>query len=151
MAAEISVRVYTGTNAGTESAAQTEVTLCAEDAVIGDPVQPGTRSFERVVALKIDAAPDVGVANFWVQNTGELPDGVSLKFGVTDTPTTPVATASAVATKDLVSGQRYIFDTNTYTEVGEKTRYLVIQEVVAADADSGDIPDQALSFGWAER
>lgn len=151
MTAIVSLRAYTGSGAGTESAAQTSITLTSADDLSSDPVAPGTRSFERWLALKIDSAPVAGVTNFWVQNTGDLPAGVEIRFGVTDTPTTPVATASAVATKELTSGHRFIFDAETYTEVGEKTRYLVIQEVVAGSAADGDIPDQTLLFGWAER
>lgn len=150
MAADLSLRAYTGTNAAIESVALTDVALISEDAVTGADVVPGTVSFERWLALRVDVAPVEGVTNFWVQNTGDLPEGVSLKFGVTDTSATPVNTVSAVATKDLVSGRRFIFDTSTYTEAGEKTRYLVIQEVVAADADAGAIDPQALRFGWAE-
>lgn len=151
MSAEVSVRAYTGAGAGTESAALAEVALISEDAVTGDPVAPGSRSFERWVRLRVDVAPDIGVANFWLMNTGDLPEGVSLLFGVTDTPATPVATVSQVATKVLTSGQRFIFDVDTYAEVGDHSRYVVIQEVVAADAASGAIPAQALRFGWAER
>ncbi len=151
MTATVTVRAYTGTDAGTESAALDEVTLISEDAVTGDPVAPGTTSYERWIALRVDVAPSMGVTNFWVQNTGDLPDGVALRFGVADTPATPVNTASPVATKELTSGQRFIFDVDTYTEAGEKTRYLVIQEIVASDADTGEIPEQALRFGWAER
>lgn len=152
MTADISVRAYTGSGAGTESSALAGVVLSSvDDADSTDPVAPGTRSFERWLRLRLDTAPEVGVANFWVQNDGDLSDGVSLLFGVTDTPATPVATASAIATMTLTSGRRYIFDANTYTGAGEHTRYLVIQEVAASDAATGDIPEQALSFGYVER
>jgi hypothetical protein len=114
-------------------------------------VMPGTRSFERWLRLRVDVAPAVGVANFWLKNTGDLPDGVSLLFGVTDTPATPVSAVSQVATKTLTSGQKFIFDAATLTDVGDHSRYVVIQEVVAADADSGAIPGQVLQFGYAER
>lgn len=151
MAADLSLRAYTGANAGTESSAQTTIDLCADDALTGDPVLPGSRSFERWLRLRLDTAPDVGVANFWLQNTGDLPAGVSLLFGVTDAPATPVATPSAVATMELQSGRRYIFDTNTYDEAGQRSRYVVIQEVVEASVSGGPIPDQSLAFGWVER
>lgn len=150
MAATVSLRAYTGAGAATESAALTEVPLISEDAVTGDPVAPGSVSFERWLRLRLDVAPTVGVANFWVENTGDLPDGVELKFGVTDTPATPKGTVSTIATRTLTSGQRYIFDVETYAEVGDHSRYLVIQEAVAADAPTGAIDPQALVFGWAE-
>lgn len=149
-AAAISLRVYTGAGAATESPAQSAVTLVADDALTGGDVEPGSRSFERWMRLKLDTAPDMGAANFWLMNTGELPDGVSLLFGVTDTPATPVDTASVLATKVLTSGQRFIFDDATLAEAGEYSRYVVVQEVVAADADSGAIPAQSLQWGWME-
>ncbi len=150
MTASLTLRVLTGTNAGTESAAQTAIVLVAADALSGGDVAPGTNSYERWLRLKVDVAPANGVSNFWFQNEGELPDGVALKFGVTDTPATPIATTSTIATTDLVAGRRYIWDVNTYSEAGDTTRYLVIQEQVAADADSGAIDQQTPSFGWSE-
>lgn len=151
MTAEISLRAYTGASAGTESAALDAVELISEDAVTGDPVAPGSVSFERWLRLRVDVAPVIGVANFWLTNTGDLPDGVSLLFGVTDTPATPVGTVSTVAIKALTSGQRFIFDAQTLTEIGDHSRYIVIQEVVAADAAPGTIPAQAFQWGWSER
>jgi len=150
MTSVLSVRVFTGANAGTMSAAQTTVDLCAADALSGGSVMPGTVSYERWVALRVDTAPDRGATNFWVENTGDLPTGVSLKFGVTDDPATPVNTTSTVATMDLASGRRYIYDNAVYTEVGDLTRYLVFQEVVANGAPSGAIDPQSLDFGWVE-
>lgn len=151
MAADLSVRCYTGTDAGTESAAQSGIVLCADDALTGADVEPGSVSFERWIRLRVDTAPTLGVTIFSLTATGELPDGVAIKFGVTDTPATPVDTVSTVATKELTSGQKFIFDAGTYTEVGEHTRYLVLQEVVDADAPSGAIDPQAFLFGWAEK
>ncbi len=150
MAGTLSLRVYTGPSAGTQSAAQTGISLNAADALTGPDVDPGDNSFEKWLRLRVDAAPDVGVTNFWLRNTGDLPEGVVLKFGVTDTPATPTASTSTVATSTLESGRRYTWDTTVYSEVGERTRYLVIQEQVAADAPSGAIDAQALEFGWQD-
>jgi len=151
MSASVSLRAYTGSNAGTESAAQSTVSLCAADGLTGGDVAPGTRSFERWLRLRVDVAPVVGVANFWLMNTGDLPDGVSLLFGVADTPATPVNTVSQVATKTLTSGQKFIFDAATLTDVGDHSRYVVVQEVAAGDAATGAVPSQTLQFGWMER
>lgn len=150
MTASVSASVFTGAGAATEHTGQTTIDLCAADALSGGPVLPGTRSYERWIALRVDSSPETGVANFSVTNTGDLPTGVSLLFGVTDTPRTPVNTKSPVATMDLQSGRTYIFDTNAYDTVGDHTRYLVIQEVAASDAPSGAIDPQALRFGWQD-
>lgn len=152
MTATVSVRAYYGTNAGTGSDPLTTIPLSSvDDATSTDSVAPGSRSFERWLRLTLDTAPAVGVANFWLLNAGDLPDGVSLLFGVTDTPATPVDTVSSVATKTLTAGQKFWWDMNTYAAEGDATRYLVIQEVAASDATTGAIPDQALSFGYVER
>jgi hypothetical protein len=150
MSADISLRVFTGAGAATMSAAQTMVELTDVDALTGGDVLPGAVSFERWIALRLDTAPVRGATNFWVENTGDLPTGVTLKFGVIDDAATPVNTVSTIATMDLMSGRRYIVDTNVYNAVGELTRFLVIQEVVAIGAASGAIDPQDLQFGWAE-
>lgn len=150
MTATLTLRVYTGTGAATESSSQTAIVLCAADALSGGNVIQGTVSYERWLRLRVDSPPATGVANFYVENTGALPAGVAIKFGVTDTPATPKNTASTVATMDLAVGRHFIFDTNTYASTGDHTRYLVLQEVVAADAASGTIPQHSLKWGWAE-
>lgn len=150
MPATLSLRVYTGAGAATESSVQSGVTLCDVDALTGGDVMPGSVSYERWIRLRVDIAPAVAVANFWVENNGSLPTGVSILFGVTDTPATPKNTASTVATMALTSGRRFIFDTNSYSDAGDHTRYLVLQEVVAVGAASGAIGQQDLEFGWAE-
>jgi hypothetical protein len=151
MVASISCRVYTGVGAGNESPAQSAITLVATDSLGGPAVAPGSVSYERWLRLRLDAAPTTGVANFWFLNVGDLPAGVSILFGVTDTPATPVNTPSTIAKKVLASGQRYIFDTSTLAVVGQHSRYIVLQEVVASTAASGAIPQQALQWGWVER
>lgn len=150
MTATLTARIYTGASAGTESSPQTAIELCATDALTGPDVAPGSYSFERWLRLRVDVAPDVGVANFYVENEGELPDGVTIRFGVTDTPTTPKATVSSVATGELVSGRRYIFDMGPYADIGDHSRYLVLQAQVAAGADSGPIDTQGVTMGWQE-
>lgn len=151
MTSAISARVYTGSGAGTESSAQTAIALCAADALSGADVAPGTNSYERWIRLRVDAVPAIGVTDLWVQNTGDLPPGVAIKFGVTDTPHTPVAALSAVATMELTSGRRFIFDTSVLGAIGSHSRYIVLQGQVASDADAGPIDTQGLVFGWRER
>lgn len=150
MTAVVTLRVDYGTNAATESNAVTAIELSDADSLMGGTVDPGSNSYERWLRLRIDTAPVSGVTNFWFQNEGVLPDGVSLKFGVTDTAKTPVATSSAIATTELVPGRHYIWDANTYDTVGDHTRYLVLQLQVAASAASGGIDQQMPVIGWSE-
>lgn len=150
VSATLTLRVYTGTGASTESSSQTGVTLVDVDALTGGSINPGSNSYERWLALKIDSAPTNGVTNFWFQNDGDLPAGVVIRFGVTDVAATPVATTSTIATMELVAGRRYIFDTNTYTETGETTRYLVLQAQTLMTAQSGALEQQDPAIGWSE-
>lgn len=150
MTATISMSVFTGSGAGTEHTGQSSATLTTADAVSGGAVLPGTVSYERWLALRVDSAPAHGATNFYIQNVGSLPTGVTIRFGVTDTAATPVNTASTVATMELTSGRRYIFDTSVLATVGGHTRYIVLQEVVALGAPSGAISAQAVTWGWAE-
>jgi hypothetical protein len=151
MTSAISMRAYTGANAATESGALATVSLSSTNDLVSTDVLPGTVSYERWLRLRVDSAPMVGAANFWLQLAGDLPDGVSLLFDVTDTAKTPVNTPSIIAKKELTAGQRFVFDAHTLAEVGDHTRYVVIQEVVDEDAASGAIPAQALTWGWVER
>lgn len=148
----LSLRVFTGTNAGTESAAQTGIALLSVDAATNDPgshkVAPGTNSFEKWLAVSVDAANSQTFSNFWVEMTGDLPDGVTIKVGTADAGATPTSATSTVAKTTLATGRRFIWDAGTYNANGQKTRYLVLQEQVAASAASGAIPQGTLTFGW---
>lgn len=149
----LSLRVYTGTNAGTESTAQTGIDLISADNATNsapnraaNEVAPGTNSFEKWLRLRLDGAG--AATDFWFQNNDEMPDGVVLKMGIADTGVTPTASTSTVATTTVQAGRHYIWDTSEYSEAGEHTRYLVLQLQVAADADSGSIPELSPSIGW---
>lgn len=155
MAATVTCRVYTGSGAGTESAAQDQIALLSIDSASYDPtdgeVAPGTNSFEKWMRLKVDDADGTSVSDFWIERAGDLPDGVIIKMGVTDAPATPTATTSTVATTTMVDGRRYFFDMGSYDADNDATRYLVLQEQVAADADDGSIDTQSFQWGWSEQ
>jgi hypothetical protein len=113
-------------------------------------VVPGTNSFEKWVRLRVDVAPTGVVTNFAVTREGDLPDGVTIRFGVTDTPATPVASTSVVATTEMVAGRQYIFDANQYAEAGDHSRYLVFQEQVLSSVTTISIDEQDFDFAWQE-
>lgn len=149
----VSLRVYTGTNAGTESAPQTGIALLSTDSAGTNPaaaeVDPGTNSFEKWLRVLDDSA-SAAPANYWIERSGDLPVGVVIKLGVTDTPATPTASTSAVATTTMAEGRRYFFDAAA-TEIvgGFASSYVVLQEQVAADADSGAIDQQVFTIGYS--
>lgn len=148
----VSLRVYTGTSAGTESAAQTGIALLSVDAATNDPashqVAPGSNSFEKWLAVKVDSAAGTTYSNFWVEYTGSLPTGVTITAGFALAGATPTSAKSTVATTTLSAGRRFLWDASTYDTTGEKTAFLVLQEQVAASAASGAIPQGTLSFGY---
>ena len=152
MSATVTLRVYTGTNAGTESAAQSAIALLPTDSASTTPaaITKGANSYEKWMRLSLDAAAGTTLTNFWLQRDGDLPTGVTVKFGVTDTAATPVNTTSLVATTTMADARRYIFDTTEYATTGDKTRWIVVQGQVAADADSGALDQQVFTAGYAE-
>ena len=157
MASIATLRVYTGSGAGTESASVTGVDLIsADNATNSSPnraaneVALGTNSFEKWLRVRIDDADGLTLTNFWIERAGDLPDGVIVKFGVTDTPATPTASTSTVATTTMVDGRRYFFDNGEYSADGDHTRYVVMQAQVAADATTGAIDSQTLQVSWSE-
>jgi hypothetical protein len=156
MTATVSMRVYTGTDAGTESTAQVGFDLISADNAENGPsnrddheVAPGSNSFEKWLRLRIDSADGQVLSNFWIERTGDLPDGVVVKLGTTDDPATPTASESTVATETMHEGRRYWFDVGEYSVDGDHTRYLVLQEQVAASAASGDIDTQTFEWGYS--
>ena len=153
----ISLRCYTGAGAATESAAQTAIALLSVDAATVDPgshmVSPGTNSFEKYLAVKVDLADGHTYSDFYLELStvsGALPSGVTIKVGTTATAATPTAATSTVALTTLTAGRRYTFDTSVLDTAAQKTAYLVLQEQVAATAASGAIPQQAITVGWAQ-
>jgi hypothetical protein len=155
--ATVTLRVYTGSGAGTESAAQVGIDLVSIDTAANTaldrsshPVIAGTNSFEKWIRLKVGSANSHTLTDFWVERSGDLPDGAVVKMGVTDTPVTPVATPSTVATTTMVDGRRYIFDVNEYVADGDATRYLVLQEQVANTVPAGSIETQSFEIGWSQ-
>jgi hypothetical protein len=147
--AAVTLRVSYGTNAGTESASQTGIVFCAADALSGSPVAPGSVSYERWMRLALDTANSHSITALSFTATANLPTGVTIKYGVTDTPATPINTTSTIATH-LLDGDHVIWDTNTYDSDNDRSRYLVLQMVVASSATSGAIPQDTLTFGWAQ-
>jgi len=152
MTAVLTLRVYTGTNAGTQSAAQAAIALLPTDSASSTPaaVAKGAYSYEKWMRILIDDPDGDSFTNFWIERAGDLPDGVTIRFGVTDTPATPRNTVSLVATTTMADGRRYIFDTNAYDTADQTTRYFVVQAQVAASAASGAIDQQVFTTGYAQ-
>jgi hypothetical protein len=150
--ATVTLRVCTGANAATESPSVTGIAFMDIDSPVIDPdaneVTPGTNSMEKWLRLAIDDADGQSVSDFWIERTGDLPDGVTIKVGFATAGATPTTAVSTVARETMAAGRRYFFDTASYDVDGARTDFLVLQEQTTALATSGQIDTQAFAFGW---
>ena len=71
MAASVSIRVCTGANAGTESAAVSGIDFLSADNATNstanrqaNPITAGNKSYEKWLRAEVDTAPDNAVDNF---------------------------------------------------------------------------------------
>jgi hypothetical protein len=145
MPAAIKLKVYTGTNAATESDDKVSVTLLSSGSSFSNsatrnanPVTVGTTSFVRYVRLKLATAPVVSVSNFkWWVDTAPM-SGVALRVkeaqgngGVS--PGTGLATPSSAAlTGDIDAYTRTpsspgTWDSAPYSTAGHVTKALAFQ------------------------
>jgi len=161
MAATLTVRVYTSTNAGTESGSQTGIDFISADNAtntIGNrtsfPIDVGTNSYEKWLKLKVDAAPANGVTNFKIWGDGAVQTSTTLNWtGQYITGVTPVATASSKANttfNNFTSGNKGTWDTHSYTATNATTEYSVFQLVVDATCGPGNWTQETISYGYDE-
>lgn len=168
MVATVSLRVYTGTSAGTESTAQTGISFLSIDSAATDlttrqtnPVVVGTNSYEKHLRLKIDVAPTTSIGNvkFWTDGAGTTNVALRAKLAVGTggaTPGTGDSTPSATAmTSDvdaytLTSGSPGTWDSGTYSTVNHVTKALLLQLQPNASATPGTWPQETLSYSYDE-
>lgn len=168
MPASLSVRVYTSTNAATESTAQTGISFLSIDSAATDsttrqnnPVQAGSASYEKHLRLKIDTAPAVSVSNFkwWTDGSGTANVALRAKEGVGTggaTPgtgdTTPSATAmsSDIDAYTRTSGAKGTWDSSSYSTLNHVTKALLLQLQPASNASPGAWTQETISFSYDE-
>lgn len=161
MAATITVRVYTSTNAGTESGSVTGVDFISADNATNslanrqaNPITVGTNSFEKWVKLKVDAAPANAVTNFRLWGDGAVQTSTTLNFTVAYvTGTTPVASASTIANTtftNFTAGNKALWDAASYTATNATTKYAVFQLVVDSTAGPGNWTQETFNFSYDE-
>jgi hypothetical protein len=161
MAAGLSVRVYTGSAAGTESAIVTGVDFISADNATNtlanrqaNPITAGTNSYEKWAKLKVDTAPANSVSAFKIWGDGAVMTSTTLNFtGQYITGVTPVATASskaATAFTGYTAGNKANWDTNSYSATNATTQYLVMQVVVDATAGPGNWTQETFSYSYDE-
>ncbi len=160
MAATVSIRVNTGTSAGTESEAVTGIDLISADNAENslanrqaNPITAGENSFEKWITAKVDVAPDNYVENFKVWGDGTVQAETTLMVGVTADGATPVSAASSVATTDFttyVSGAELTWHAGQLTSVGDTTDFLVLQLQTTAAAAAGNWTQETINYSYDE-
>ena len=103
---------------------------------------------------RVDAVPDNKVENFQVWGDGAVDAGTTLYVGSTDSYTTPVATASAVATTDFTvctSGSKFSWSSGSIHDEGAVSDYLVVQLLTVSETASvGNWTTESLSWSFDE-
>jgi hypothetical protein len=161
VAAAISLRVYTGSAAGTQSAAQTGIDMESADNATNtlanrqaNPILAGTNSYEKWLKLFVDTAPANAVTNFQVWGDGATETSTTLNFtGNYITGVTPVATASTVANaafNTYTSGNKATWDASSYTATNSTTRYAVFQLVIDSTHGPGNFTQETVNYSWDE-
>jgi hypothetical protein len=168
MAATVTLRAYTGTNAATESAAITGIDFISADNATNslanrqaNPVTVGTNSFSKHLRLKIDSGiiNSVGNVKFWTDGSGQANVGLRAKLAVGTggaSPGTGDSTPSATAlTGDAdaytyTSGSKGTWDSATYTTNTHVTKALVLQLQPTVSATAGNWTQETLNYSYDE-
>ena len=161
MAASLSLRVYTGTNAATESGAVTGIDLISADNATNslanrqaNPVTVGTNSYEKWLKLKIDTAPANGVTNFKIWGDGGVQSSTTLNFTAAyvtgATPTTGASSVANTTFTNFTSGNKATWDSASYSATNATTKYAVFQLAVGSDAAPGNWTQETVNFSYDE-
>lgn len=168
MAAVVSLRVYTGANAATESAAVTGIDFISADNATNslanrqaNPVTVGTNSFEKHLRLKIDSGiiNSIGNLKFWTDGTGQANVGLRAKLSVGTggaTPgtgdTTPTATAMTGDSDayTFTSGAKGTWDAASYTVNTHVSKAMLLQLQPTGAATAGNWTQETLNYSYDE-
>jgi hypothetical protein len=162
MAAGITVRVYTGATAATESTAQTGISFMSVDSAAttttdrqNAPITVGTRSYEKWLKLKVDTAPANNVTNFKIWGDGAVASSTSLYFtgNIFATGTTPTSVTSTLANVNFntyTAGNKGNWDAATYSATNATTKFVVFQLAVDADAGPGNWTQETINYSYDE-
>lgn len=168
MAATVTLRVYTGTNAATESSAVTGIDFISADNATNssgnrtsNPVTVGTNSYSKHLRLKIDSGiiNSIGNVKFWTDGTGQSNVGLRAKLAVgsggaspgsgDSTPSASALTGDADA-YTYVSGSKGTWDSASYTTNTHVTKALVLQLQPNGSAAAGNWTQETLNYSYDE-
>lgn len=160
MAATVSIRVYTGASAGTQSSTVSGIDFISDDNATNSlgnrtayPITAGERSYEKWLKAYVDVAPDNYVDTFEAWGDGTVQSSTHLYVGKTATGATPTSGDSTVATNDFTSytsGSKFAWHATDLTGIGSATDYLVFQLDVDADAAAGNWTQETINYSYNE-
>jgi len=165
MAAEVSLRVNTGTDAGTESGSVSGIDFISADNATNSlanrqanpiviPVSGQHYSYEKWLTLKVDVAPDNEITNVLFWGPDGYPYGTEVYCGVTGSGATPTDSQSSVATDKAevvaVESDKLTWDNGPLTSSGDTTDFLVLQLEITSDAGPGNWSQQTFMYSYDE-
>jgi hypothetical protein len=168
MPATVSLRVYTGTNAATESSAVTGIDFISADNATNslgnrqaNPVTVGTNSFSKHLRLKVDSGiiNSIGNIKFWTDGSGQTNVALRAKLsvgtggaspGTGDTTPSATALTGDVDAYTLTSGSKGTWDAASYSTNGHVTKALVLQLQPNASATAGNWTQETLNYSYDE-
>jgi len=166
--ANLALKKYTGTDAGTKNSVTKFCYLSADDATETASTYPVSRpqtgdpavySYENWLKLELSVAPDNYVQNVKVWGSADQPDSptnkLTIYFGTTATGVTPTDSQSSTATTNqhtnhYEQGNALLISSGQLTAVGHSTNYLVTQMKVEAGASSGSPDSMIMHFCFEE-
>lgn len=161
MVASLSVRVYTGASAGTESTVVTGIDFISADNATNstanrqaNPITVNTNSYEKWVKLKVDTAPANAVTNFKIWGDGAVDTSTTLMFTAAyQTGIQPTATTSTIANTtftNFTANNKATWDSASYSATNATTKYVVFQLQVASTANPGNWTQETINYSYDE-
>lgn len=169
MVATITVRVYTGSGAGTESASVSGIDLINADNATNssgnrtsNPVPVGSNSYDKHLRLKLDVAPATAITTvkFWLSGAAaqtnvafraKLAVGTGgATPGTGDaTPATTTMTGDADA-YSYTSGAKGTWDSASYSTINHVTKAALVQLQPNASATPGPWAGSTINYSYDE-
>jgi len=160
MSATITMRVYTGGTATSESTQVTAIDLCSADTATSsltnrqnNPITVGERSYEKWMKGNMDHPPDNYCNNFQIWKDAAVQASTTLYVGSTYTGAAPASTTSSVATTDFdtqTAGNKLVWYQGTLSATGDETDYVVLQLLVNPSASAGNWTQETISWSFDE-
>ena len=160
MAAAVSIRICTSTDAGTVSASVSGIDFISADNATNttanrqsNPITAGSHSYEKWIKAYVDTAPDNGCAAFKIWGDGAVQGSTDLFVGISSTGVTPVNTDSSVATNDFTSStvdNKLSWHSTALTATAATTDHVVFQLDIDATKGAGNWTQETVSWSYDE-